>query len=194
MLRGEGLQTQVSFKEDDATASGHILQFYSSEDELLDTLSAYIGEGLRAGESAIVIATPEHLRALRYQLESINADLIRAMFEDRYITLDANVALTSFMVDGMPDERLFGEMARLLLHRASASKRRVRAFGEMVALLWASGNREATVRLERLWEDFCRKREVSLLCSYPKAAFAENMVGARRKAESEIRAAHTLKI
>jgi hypothetical protein len=193
MYRGEGRPSQVSFKEG-AAASGHILQYYSSEEELLDTLSAYIGEGLQKGESAIIIATPEHLRALRYRLESIHADLIRAMFEDRYITIDVNVALTSFMIDGVPDEQLFSEMTRNLLRRASASSRRVRAFGEMVALLWASGNRTGTVRLEQLWEDFCRKREVTVLCSYPKAAFPENAAGAMRKADSDISAAHSLKI
>jgi hypothetical protein len=191
MHRGEGALTQASFKWDDIASSGHMVQFYSKEEELLDTLCTYIGEGLNAGESAIVIATPEHLRALRYRLEGTDADLIRAMFEDRYITLDASVALTSFMVDGMPDERLFGEMARTLLRRASAFDRRVRAFGEMVALLWGNGHREATMRLEQLWGNFCRNHEVTLLCSYPRTAFLGGRTGSARKAEADIRAAHT---
>jgi MEDS: MEthanogen/methylotroph, DcmR Sensory domain len=194
MYRGEGPLTQASFNRNDIAPTEHMVQFYSTEDELLDTLSAYIGEGLKTGESAIVIATPEHLRALRYGLEKTDADLMRAMFEDRYITLEAGVALTSFMVDGLPDERLFDEMARTLLRRASASKRRVRAFGEMVALLWARGNREATVRLEQLWDKFCRTHGVMVLCSYPKAAFPEGVQGSAGEAVSDIRAAHTLSI
>ena len=194
MYRGEGPQTQASSSGNTAAAGEHILHFYSSESDLLDTLSAYVGEGLIAGESVIVIATPEHLRALRYRLEGTEADLIRAMFEDRYITLEASVALTSFLVEDVPDERLFEEMARTLLRRACVSNRRVRAFGEMVALLWARGNREGTVRLEQLWDKFCRNRGVTLLCSYPKTAFPDSLPSHARKAESDIRAAHSLTI
>jgi MEDS: MEthanogen/methylotroph, DcmR Sensory domain len=194
MLRGEDVKTKDTIHSVDLAPSQHILQFYSSEDELLETLSTYVSDGLSLGESAIVIATPEHLRALRYRLEDTDTDLMRAMFEDRYITLEASVALTSFMVDDVPDERMFGEMARSLLRRASANDRRVRAFGEMVALLWAQGKREATVRLEKLWEDFCRAHAITLLCSYPKAAFADGVARRDRQAEAEIRAAHTLSL
>ena len=191
---GQGRETREGLGGNVVAPSEHILQFYSSENDLLDTLSAYISEGLNGGESAIVIATPEHLRALRYRLEGTDVDLIRAMFEDRYITLEASVALTSFLVDDIPDERLFGEMARTLLRRASVSNRRVRAFGEMVALLWARGNRAATVRLEQLWDKFCRNHGVKVLCSYPKAAFPDSMPSSARMAEAEIRAAHGLMI
>jgi hypothetical protein len=182
MFRGEGPQAQASIGRNPIAHSEPRVHFYSTEDELLDTLSSYIGEGLRSGESAIVIATPEHLRALRYRLEETDADLIRAMFEDRYITLDAHVGLTSFLVDGVADERMFNEMARTLLRRASVFNRRVRAFGEMVALLWASGNRQATVRLEQFWENFCRAHQVGLLCSYPKALFPAGQIASARRA------------
>lgn len=191
MQRGEGLESQVSFRGKSPVPNGHVLHFYSSERELLDTLSGYIGEGLNGGESTIVIATPEHLRALRYRLENTDADLIRAMFEDRYITLDASVALTGFMVEGLPDEQLFTDMARNLLRRASVFNRRVRAFGEMESLLWTSGNHKAVVRLEHLWENFCRNHEMAVLCGYPKAAFPGVMATGTRAAEAEIRAAPT---
>jgi hypothetical protein len=170
----------------------HIAHFYEGDDELLDALSVYVGEGLKQGDGAIVIATPEHLRALRYRLDSMDADLIRAMFEDRYITLDANVALTSFMVDGLPDERLFGEMARSLLRRASGSNRRVRGFGEMVALLWAAGKSDATLKLEQMWNQFSRAHAVSILCSYPRSLFPSLPLGEVRRSLAGIRDAHTL--
>lgn len=171
--------------------SEHIAHFYENDDELLDALSIYIGEGLKQNDGAIVIATPEHLRALRYRLDGMEADLMRAMFEDRYITLEASVALTSFMVDGQPDERLFNEMARTLLRRASTSGRRVRAFGEMVALLWASGNREGTVQLEQMWNQFSRTHNISVLCGYPKSMFPARPLGEAHRTLAGIRHAHT---
>jgi hypothetical protein len=192
MTRGEG-QAAAAEKFDWAAVapSEHIAYFYEDDDALLDGLSAFVGEGLKAGDGAIVIATPIHLRALRQRLEGLEAYLIRAMFEDRYIALDANVALTSFMVNGVPDERLFSEMARSLLRRAGAHSHCVRGFGEMVALLWAQGNHDATVQLEQMWSRFCTNHAISLLCGYPQGLFPARPAGTVRRSLAEIRAAHT---
>ncbi len=155
-----------------AACSEHLAEFYADDDELLDTLTHFVGDGLDAGESAIVIATLEHLRALRHRLERANVDLMRAMLEDRYIPLDASVALTSFMVNAWPDDQLFADFVGNLLARASLQNRRVRTFGEMVALLWAKGQEAATVQLERLWNRACENHTLSLLCAYPTSGFA----------------------
>ncbi|HUA92291.1 MAG TPA: MEDS domain-containing protein [Terracidiphilus sp.] len=155
-----------------AASSEHVAQFYGDDEELLDTLTHFIGGGLNAGDSAIVIATPQHLRALRNRLERARVDLLCALREDRYIPLDANVALTSFMVDGWPDDQLFADFAGNLLQRASRHSRRVRAFGEMVALLWEDGEAAATVKLEQLWNRACESHTLSLLCAYPSTAFS----------------------
>lgn len=154
-----------------AECSEHVAQFYGDDAELLDTLTHFIGGGLNTGNSAIVIATPEHLRALRHRLERANVDLMAALRDDRYIPLDASVALTTFMVDGWPDDQLFADFIENLLRRASLHNRRVRAFGEMVSLLWARGEGAATVQLERLWNQACEGHTFSLLCAYPSAGF-----------------------
>jgi hypothetical protein len=151
--------------------SEHFVQFYSKDEELLDALTSFIGGGLNTGESAIVIATPEHLRGLRQRLEQASVDLMRAMLEDRYIPLDASVALTSFMVNGWPDDQLFAEFTANILRRASIQNRRVRAFGEMMALLWEQGLKAATVHLESLWNQACERHTFSLLCAYPADVF-----------------------
>jgi hypothetical protein len=191
MLRGS---EQVATDWAALAPSEHIAQFYRDDEELLDTLTAFVAEGVKAGESTIVIATPEHLRALRHRLLEIDVDMMRALFEDRYIAIEAHVALTSFMVNDLPDEKLLGEFARTLLRRASVQNRKVRAFGEIVALLWARGNHEATVRLEQLWERFCSTHAIAVLCSYPLAAFRDHPPhpsGDSEHAVAQLRAAHT---
>lgn len=47
--------------------------------------------------------------------------------------------------------------------------RRVRAFGEMVAVMWTRGQSGATVQLEHLWHRFCQTKAFSLFCAYPKS-------------------------
>lgn len=45
--------------------------------------------------------------------------------------------------------------------------RRVVAFGEKVALLWAEGQRDAALKLERLWNDVVKAYSFALHCAYP---------------------------
>lgn len=154
--------------------SDHIAHFYDDEDSFLLTLAGFIAEGLAKGESAIVIASPQHLAGLEHRLAKCGLDLAGALLEERYIAVDAEAALASFMRKDWPDDQLFAEMVGNLIRRASRKGRGVRAFGEMVALLWAKGQQEATIRLEYLWNTFCRNYGFCLLCSYPRAGFTKD--------------------
>jgi hypothetical protein len=42
----------------------HVVQFYDRDSVLLDSLCGFVSAGLLAGESAIIIATKEHIQAL----------------------------------------------------------------------------------------------------------------------------------
>lgn len=152
----------------------HIAQFYEHDGALLDALVGFIGGGLKAGESAIVIATAEHLKALEGQLQASGVDLATARSHDQYITLEAEDALARFMANQWPDDKLFADLVTELITRARANGRRVRAFGEMVALLWARGDEAATIRLEHLWHQICKSQAFSLFCAYPKTGFTED--------------------
>jgi hypothetical protein len=167
--------------------SEHIAQFYEDDAGLIDTLTGFVGGGLKAGDSTIVIATPRHLRSLEQSLASTDVDLVSAILEDRYIALDAEATLASFMVEGWPDEERFSRLLSQLLVRAMVKNRKVRAFGEMVALLWARGEIAATVQLERMWQRACQSRTLPLLCAYPKT----ECIRAFKASLDEICAAHS---
>jgi hypothetical protein len=154
---------------------------------LLDSLVGFIGGGLKAGESAIVIATPEHLRVLEERLAASSVDVATARSQDQYITLEAEEALARFMVKQWPDDILFSDFVTDLIERARVKGRRVRAFGEMVALLWARGDEAATIRLEYLWHQICQSQKFSLFCAYPKTGFTEDP----SKSIDQICAAHS---
>jgi hypothetical protein len=165
----------------------HIAQFYEHDRALIRTLINFIGSGLAAGESAIVIATEAHLRVLEQGLHDSGVDVVSALIQGRYIALLADETLRRFMVKRWPDEKLFGNFVTELITRARGNGRRVRAFGEMVALLWSRGDVGATVRLEQLWQQLCKIEEFALLCAYPKAGFTEGSGNSIR----EICAAHS---
>jgi len=153
----------------------HVLQIYDNEGVFLDALSGFIGGGINAGECVIIIATAEHLEALDFRLNSYGINVQTLLDDERYIPLDANETLSKFMVNGWPDEDLFMKTVSSILERGNCRQRRIRAFGEMVAILWAQGLNGATVQLEHLWNKFCEQHEFCLFCAYPKTGFTQDI-------------------
>ncbi|MEO7731754.1 MAG: HAMP domain-containing sensor histidine kinase, partial [Kofleriaceae bacterium] len=50
----------------------------------------------------------------------------------------------------------------------------VRAYGELVDLLWARGARAAAIQIEQFWNDLARSHAFSLLCAYGMGHFAHS--------------------
>ena len=161
--------------------SEHLVQIYENDDVFLDMLHGFVAGGLRNGEGVVVIATAAHRRALASHLLADRIDILEATALDRYIALDAQETLDGFMVNGWPDEDLFEACVTRILERAGRDGRRVRAFGEMVALMWGQGWNGATVRLEFLWNKICRKEGLALFCSYPKSGFTDDAKSSLRE-------------
>jgi MEDS: MEthanogen/methylotroph, DcmR Sensory domain len=152
--------------------SEHSVQIYGSETIFMDALEGYASAGLRRGESVVLISTAAHLHELEKRLRANWLDLDRARWENRYVALLAQETLSRFMVDEMPDESLFNTVAGDILERArGVKKRRVRAFGEMVALLWKAGNCAGAIALEGLWNKVQAEEKFPLFCAYPREGF-----------------------
>jgi hypothetical protein len=153
----------------------HAVQIYKNEELFLDALEGFVSAGLREGDGVIVIASAAHRRALDRRLHTRGFDPRRARAEDRFLSLDAEDSLARFMRAGMPDEARFRHVVADLIARARGSGRRVRAFGEMVAVLWSQGHSQATIRLEALWNKICAEETLCLFCAYPATGFTQDM-------------------
>jgi signal transduction histidine kinase len=158
-------------------SSGHVVQFYSDDSFLLESLSQFVGTALVAGDAAIIIATRDHREGLAHRLADRAVNVEKAAREGRYIALDASQTLSRLMRDGRPDPSAFAATIGAELGRAAASatskNARVVAFGEMVALLWAEGQTEGAIELEKLWNDFGRRHALFLRCAYPITGFRD---------------------
>ena len=102
---------------------------------------------------------------------------VAAEIEQRsYIPINVTDTLSSFMVNDSPDPVLFRKLAGDLMTEAAKGARgerpRVAVCGEGVHTLLAAGNSEATIKLERLWDEMARRFEVDVLCGYFRSAFA----------------------
>jgi PAS domain S-box-containing protein len=162
---------------DTPRANGHSVQFYEDDFFLIDALSRFIGTAIVAGDSAVVIATRSHRDALSSRLLEGGLDLIQAAAQGRFVSLDAAETLAKFTVDGQLDPARFtnvmGNLIAQLSFRPRRAKRRVAAFGEMVALLWLEGKPDAAIQLEQLWNDLARTHSFELHCAYPIHLFAQ---------------------
>lgn len=154
-------------------AHGHAVQFYESDSSLIDSLFQHFAPGLPAGDTAIIIATPDHRQALAVELESRGIDLEHARGMRRYIEWDSAETLDKLLVEGWPDTAKFADVIAGLIERAQASNpgHRLLLYGEMVAHLWAEGKQDATLRLEELWNGLAVRYPFYLLCGYPLDQF-----------------------
>jgi hypothetical protein len=152
----------------------HVLDIYSNESEFLDSLVNFVSIGLKQGDSVILIATEMHLQHVEHELMRMGLDLDTLAAERKYFSRDARSVLSKFMVADWPDEKKFQETILSLLNEAKHDGKKIRAFGEMVALLWAEGLSAATVRLEHLWAELCKRTEISLFCAYPMSGVTED--------------------
>src|ERR1051325_6288869 len=157
--------------------SGHAVQFYEDESALVGVVSDFFKAGLLEGQNCIFIGAPSHRDAIETQLALAGFRVKDLQRQNRCVFLDATETLSQIMRDNMPDRALFREVVGKLVARHSASGKGVRAFGEMVALLWEQNNRAAAMRLEEYWDELCAELPFSLLCAYPIAGFSDQQDG-----------------
>lgn len=147
----------------------HAVQFYGTDEALVSTVGAFISEGLIAGQPAVVVATPVHTQALLEELTHRLINVAEARHIGDLVCLDAEECLSTFMGhDGMPDSSSFTKTVGRVLDQALGGRTRtaVRAYGEMVDVLWKQQKIEAAIKLEVLWNELAQSHSFQLLCGY----------------------------
>ena len=148
----------------------HEVGFYPDDPRLLSQVGQFIEAALRVGNPAIVVATDSHRKSLLSRLKACGSEISAAIEEGRYFSLDAEEMLSSFVVNGVVDAVRFREQFEDLImaarETAKSTNPRVAVFGECVDLLWAQGNAEAVVQLEKLANKLTENHDVDILCGY----------------------------
>jgi hypothetical protein len=149
---------------------GHVVQFYGHEEELTDRVAGYLLAALQRDGVAVVIATAAHRRAFEARLRQAGVDLAAAAGSGSYLALDASDTVSVLMPGGRLDRDAFDRVVGGLIRRAGQQGRPVRAYGEMVTLLWEAGLVNAAVQLEELWDALGLRYAFSLFCGYPASS------------------------
>jgi hypothetical protein len=150
----------------------HVVTFYENDDDLIAAVVPHLALGLHKDAVTIVIATAAHRRALEEGLSAVGIDVEACRTEGDYLGYDAEETLAQLLIDGRVDEDRCREVLGAILTAASRDGRPVRAFGEMVGLLWDKGEVTAAIDLESQWNNLRLTNDFSLYCGYPAATLA----------------------
>jgi hypothetical protein len=173
-----------------APPAGHAVQVYSELDELVGSVGRFLDAGFRVGDPAVVIASSDHWEAFRAELERRGHDVDALQAQGVLTCCDAEDTLASFMAGDVPSGERFEEAVGGLLDEVARGfpEQTIRAFGEMVDLLFQRGQQTAAIALEELWNRALESRRCALLCGYELDVFD---LDAQTSALPEIIRTHT---
>jgi hypothetical protein len=152
----------------------HAVRFYKDSESLSRIVAEFIGEGFVKGAPAVVIARPEHRDLILRHLRDRAFDVETLKRRNDLVVLDARDTLSKFCTFGKIDTARFDKTVIPLLEELSRGRGgecTIRAFGEMVDVLWKDGFSAASIRLEMLWNQLAGTYDLKLLCGYSMGNF-----------------------
>jgi hypothetical protein len=161
----------------------HVVAFYDDDTSLVLSVCDFLRAGSEAGETCIVIARSSIITKL-YREYSSAPGISHTLSNDKHLVFRAEAILDDFMVNEMPDRKKFFKTIKALIDEAGSKGKPVRAYGDMVALLWEEGNHDGAMALEALWNEAVQKYNFSRYCAYPHHDFIDH------EAHAQITAAH----
>jgi len=144
-----------------AVAFHHEVLFGSDDAALLEGLARFIATALKGGDAAAVWATESHRETLLESLRLRGVDIEAAIWRGTYRAAD---------VSEPPDRE--GLVAILIGLKQAAAKTgnkypRVAVCGERAGRLWAEGQTDAAIHIEKLFNELAKSHEIDILCVYP---------------------------
>ena len=130
--------------------------FGNDRTPLTANVAEFLQEGLRQGGAALVVACAAQRDALRQTLGTV-----RVTYLDNDETLMQILGSDDYPTPSASDA-VVGTRARRTLERYG----RLRAYGEMVSLLWGRRQCEAALQLEALWNGLMQNVPFDLFCGY----------------------------
>jgi hypothetical protein len=155
---------------------GHFVQLYQADEQALArNVGTYLWEGLKRGDGALVIAAPEHRRLFCRNLDRLGAHTAALLESGQLVVLDAQDTLTQLMLYRQPDWFRFESALSSAMRRVrrASPDAGLRAYGEMVGILWKARRFDAAIRLEQLWNKLLEQSSFSLYCAYAIDIFGE---------------------
>ena len=160
------LATAASQKTSYTNTGSHYVQICLDKASQVEILTRYIMDGLSNDEAVIAIAKTALRKAVMSNLYTLGFDMQTLKNRDQVRFFDAEFLLSDLLLDGVLEEQAFQVFVVSPVQAAKLKYRKVRAFGEMVDILWQNGQHNSAIQLEELWNNLCKEEDLKLLCTY----------------------------
>jgi hypothetical protein len=148
----------------------HLVYPYTDEKRVAETVRIFAGSGFVAGDAVILITTRSHREAIERALKDDGFDVEALGSSGQLLCADAEELMARFIIDGKLKPDLFKSVVTRIVEQARTDSkgrpRTVRAFGEMVSILWNKDNLPAALEIEELWNEIVATHSIALLCTY----------------------------
>ena len=153
----------------------HEVEFYSDDEAFVVGFADRIEAALVAGNALIVVATESHRKSLLAKLQEQGVNINAAIEQGRYLALDVDDTLSTFMGDELPDPvrffRVVDDLIAAAARSTSGEKSRITICGECASILWAQGNADAAIQLEQFCNQLTKRYEIDILCGFSLSSF-----------------------
>jgi hypothetical protein len=163
--------TQNSPIGGEGPAAQHIVQLFDSTESLVETVSAFVRDGLIQGDAVLVVMRLPQWNSIASRLSSRNVALSDAIGSGQLTVLDVARTLARIMWYGTPIRGLFDEVVGQTVRQIRSRGAQLRVYGDMVDALAEDGNFHAAHELEKLCSDLVAQEPMTLLCGYSAATF-----------------------
>lgn len=170
-----------------AASSGHVCQFFDSEESRADALSAFAVEGFRRNERILVVVRRVQWALMTERLAAAGIVVDHEIERGKLVVKDAVETLRHLSLRAGPTPAAFEDTVGTAV-RALAALGPLRACGEMVDMLAQRGELGDAITLEGMWNCLAAATPLSMMCAYAAAHFVSP---ATHRALREICLAHT---
>jgi DNA-binding NarL/FixJ family response regulator len=161
----------------------HKVEFYSDDSVFKVGFTRFVQAALESGTAVIVVVTESHRESIRQRLQENGVDIVAAIEQGRYVSLDVIETLSTFMVNDRPDPARFQTVVDNLVVTAAKATTgdspRIAICGECAATLWEQGKVDAAFEVEHLCDEMAKRCNVDILCGFV-------LTSSRREQESDI--------
>jgi MEDS: MEthanogen/methylotroph, DcmR Sensory domain len=147
-------------------APDHACHFYAEDAGLATTVASFLAPAFRSEDAVIAIGTRAHLSAIEQRLRSEGHPVDAVRTSGRYVTMDVELVIPALLRNGLPTQETFDAVVGAQVAKLAERHGHVRAFGEIVSVLWSRGKQQAAMRLEELWNEALGYHPLSLICGY----------------------------
>ncbi len=156
-------------------ARGHEVEFYSDDAAFVVGFNGFIEAALNAGKAVIVVSTESHRESLLQRLLEHGVDVVSAINQGRYLALDVDDTLSTFMGNDLPDPvrflRVVDDLIAAATRATAGDPSRVAICGECASILWAQGKADAAIQVEQLCSKAAQRYELDILCGFSLNSF-----------------------